>query len=325
MCILRRWVGRGAAALALALALSLVPAAAFATDGTVHCGQVLTKDTVLNNDLTNCPGDGLIIGADGVTVDLNGHEISGTEAGNAGSAGIRNRGHDDVVIKNTGLAHPYIHGFQSGILLRGVEHNRVIGLLVDGRVDDLQTSTSTGIGIALYNSHENVLKRNNASGGVSNQCGAVKGAGIALFNSDHNDIQKNLGQLSDFGIALVGSQRNVLEENQAAPENSDGNNCFGIYVADSNRNAVRDNIADNNHEGIFVPAGSRHTRIVGNLVEFNGDDGIDVNSVASTITRNTANTNGDLGIEAVSGVTDGGGNSANNNGDPRQCVNVECN
>lgn len=231
--------------------------------------------------------------------------------------------HDSL--KNNEFANLYIHGFQIGILLRGVAHNRVIGLLVDGRVSDLQTSTSTGTGIALYNSHDNVLRRNNASGGVSNQCGAVKGAGIALFNSDHNDIEKNLGQLSDFVIALVGSKRNVLEENQAAPENSDGNNCFGIYVADSNRNIVRENIADNNREGIFVPAGSRHTRIVGNLAVFNGDDGIDVNSAATTITRNTANVNGDLWIEAVAGVTDGGGNKAQNNGNARQCVNVECN
>ena len=29
----------------------------------------------LTADLTNCPGDGLVIGADGITVDLNGHTI----------------------------------------------------------------------------------------------------------------------------------------------------------------------------------------------------------------------------------------------------------
>jgi parallel beta-helix repeat protein len=84
---------------------------------------------------------------------------------------------------------------------------------------------------------------------------------------------------------------------------------------------------DNNDvDGIFVAAGSHNTRIVDNRAEFNGgDDGIDVNSSATTITSNTANKNGDLGIEAVPGVTDGGGNVASDNGDPRQCVNVDCN
>jgi parallel beta-helix repeat protein len=306
-----------------------VPAAAFgfAADGRVRCGDVLTQDTVLRNDLTNCPGDGLVIGADGVTVELNGHKIDGTDAaGSAGSAGIRNRGHDHVVIKDGEFVISDIGDFETGILLRGADRNRVIGLGVSGRVDDPENSSSFGIGIALYNSHYNVLRANNAIGGVPNRCGAVRGAGIALFNSDHNDIQQNLGQLSDFGIALVASHRNLLEENQAAPSNSDGNHCFGIHVADSNRNVVKDNLAANNGDGgIFVPAGSRNTRIVGNRAVVNGDDGIDVNSSATTITRNTANENLDLGIEAVAGVTDGGGNRARNNDDPRQCVNVDCN
>jgi parallel beta-helix repeat protein len=313
MRILREWVGRGAAILFLAIALSMVPTAAFA-DGRVHCGDVLTEDTVLKNDLTDCRGDGLIIGVDGVTVDLNGHQIDGTNA--AGSAGIRNQGHDDVTIKDGDLAGLDIGEFKTGILLRGAEHNRVSGLRVEG-----------SHAIALFNSHFNVIRGNDALGGAFNQCGAVRGAAIALFNSNGNDIQRNAAQLSDFGIALVASQRNLLEENQSAPSDSDGNQCFGIYVADSNRNVVRNNVTDNNDiDGIFVLADSRNTRIVDNRAEFNGgDDGIDVNSSATTITRNTANVNGDLGIEAAPGVTDGGGNRARNNGDPRQCVNVDCN
>jgi parallel beta-helix repeat protein len=312
MRILREWVGGGAAILFLALALSMVPAAAFA-DGRVHCGDVLTEDTVLKNDLTDCPGDGLIIGVDGVMVDLNGHEIDGTDA--AGSAGIRNRGHDKVIIKDGDSEGLDISEFKTGVLLRGAEHNRVRGLNMEG----------SSFGIALFNSDVNHLRDNGALGGAFNQCGTVRGAAIALFNSHENDIQRNSAQLSDFGIALVASHRNLLEENQSAPVDSDGNQCFGIYFADSNHNVVRNNVADNNDiDGIFVAAGSRNTQIVGNRAVFNGDDGIDVNSSATTITRNTANKNGDLGIEAVPGVTDGGGNRASNNGDPRQCVNVDC-
>jgi parallel beta-helix repeat protein len=300
--------------LALVMA-ALTAAAAFADGRVLHCGDVLTEDTMLKNDLTNCRADGLIIGADGVMVDLNGHEIDGTNA--AGSAGIRNRGHDNVIIKDGDSEGLDISEFKTGVLLRGAEHNRVRGLNMEG----------SSFGIALFNSDVNHLRDNGALGGAFNQCGTVRGAAIALFNSRGNDIQRNSAQLSDFGIALVASQRNLLEENQSAPSDSDGNQCFGIYVADSNHNVVRNNVADNNDiDGIFVPAGSHNTLIVDNRAKFNGgDDGIDVNSSATTITRNTANKNGDLGIEAVPGVTDGGGNMASNNGDPRQCVNVDCN
>jgi hypothetical protein len=43
----------------------------------VHCGQVITRDTTVANDLTGCHRYGLIIGADDITLDLNGHTIGG--------------------------------------------------------------------------------------------------------------------------------------------------------------------------------------------------------------------------------------------------------
>jgi parallel beta-helix repeat protein len=307
----------------LAFALSMVPTAAAFAAGPVHCGDVLTQDTVLKHDLTNCGGDGLIIGADGVKVNLNGHKIDGTDA--AGSAGIRNSGHDNVKINGGGVQGSGIREFKTGIRLRGAHHNRVRGLGVDG----------SSFGIALFNSHANLVRGSGVLGGEfpgPSRCETVRGAAIALFNSHRNHIQRNSAELSDFGIALVRSHRNRLGANQAAPSNSDGNACFGIYLAHSNRNVVRKNVAENNViDGIFVRAGSRNTLIVGNRAQFNSctdcisrGDGIDVNSPATTITRNTANKNGDLGIEAVPGVTDGGGNTASNNGDPRQCMNVHC-
>src|SRR3712207_1967639 len=43
----------------------------------VTCGQTITSDTRLATDLINCHGDGIVIGADGITLDLNGHTIDG--------------------------------------------------------------------------------------------------------------------------------------------------------------------------------------------------------------------------------------------------------
>ena len=73
---------------------------------TVTCGQVITQSTLLANDLPACMGEGLIIGAPDIVLDLNGHTIrSGVpiELGEEDGllAGIRNSGHRNVVIRNT--------------------------------------------------------------------------------------------------------------------------------------------------------------------------------------------------------------------------------
>ena len=77
-------------------------------------------------------------------------------------------------------------------------------------------------------------------------------------------------------------------------------------------------------DGIRVEPPARGTSLTANVTTRNGDDGIDVESPATTITANLANDNTDLGIEAVDGVTDGGGNRASGNGNPAQCVGVTC-
>jgi hypothetical protein len=45
------------------------------------------------NDLVNCPGDGLVVGAPNITVNLNGHTLDGIGLG----AGVRNDGHASAV------------------------------------------------------------------------------------------------------------------------------------------------------------------------------------------------------------------------------------
>ena len=66
----------------------------------VTCGQTLTHSVRLANDLTNA-GDGLIVGADGVTVDLSGHAIDGdgTPGATGPDAGILDTGRNGVTIK----------------------------------------------------------------------------------------------------------------------------------------------------------------------------------------------------------------------------------
>ena len=57
----------------------------------VGCGDTITTDTTLHHNLTNCPNNGIIIGADNVTLDLNYHTIDGNQQ-LAEQAGGRGRG-----------------------------------------------------------------------------------------------------------------------------------------------------------------------------------------------------------------------------------------
>lgn len=54
-------------------------AASPATAATATCGMTVTGNLQLDTDLT-CPDTALIVGADGVTINLNGHTITGPGA-----------------------------------------------------------------------------------------------------------------------------------------------------------------------------------------------------------------------------------------------------
>src|SRR3954451_20828843 len=89
---------------------------------TVSCGQTLTHSVKLANDLSNCPSDGLVVGADNVTVDLNGHTIDGVvsktfdcEVGPQGPSGEGiqdDAGYDGVTIKG-GTVQQFANGVRS--------------------------------------------------------------------------------------------------------------------------------------------------------------------------------------------------------------------
>ena len=61
---------------AAALVAGALAAPAAQASAPLHCGATITKDTKLNKDLSDCPGVGIRIGADGITLDLDGHTIA---------------------------------------------------------------------------------------------------------------------------------------------------------------------------------------------------------------------------------------------------------
>lgn len=114
----------------------------------VSCGDTITQDTTLTGDL-NCNTDyGLIIGADGITLDCNGYSITGS-SGSYGY-GIYADGRNGFSVKNCN-----VDGFQFSLYIRNSDSN-----IIESNIFNTFVALSDG----QYPSDYNVLKNNNIRG-----------------------------------------------------------------------------------------------------------------------------------------------------------------
>ena len=118
---------------ALVVLLSASPPPAFS------CGLTLTESTKLNGDLVGCAGDGIIVAADNVTIDLNGYSIVGFR--NERTAGIRAKGVSNLTIRNGTVA-----AFERGVYLYDTENVSISGVQVNAnRYEGLLAYSSTAV------------------------------------------------------------------------------------------------------------------------------------------------------------------------------------
>ncbi len=118
------------AVLALTAWMSLTPATA------AVCGLTITQNTTLTEDLLGCEGDGVIVAADGVTLDLNGHSIVGLRKER--TVGVRAEG-----VKNLTITNGSIAAFERGIYLYDV---------TDAMIDKVEVNASRYEGLMAYKS-----------------------------------------------------------------------------------------------------------------------------------------------------------------------------
>ena len=137
-------------------------------------GDTVTKDTRLTGDLSGS-GSGLIVGADGITIDLNGYAL--TMTGGSGWGIDNSKGYDNVTVKNG-----TIEGFDKGVYAVGADGLKLSDLDVIGASGP---SSSTG---AIH-----VLGGKNVT--IMNSSVAVKAAflgphGIRLDSVDGVTVKK---------------------------------------------------------------------------------------------------------------------------------------
>jgi parallel beta-helix repeat protein len=214
------------------------------------CGDTITADTTLVSDLTNCPGDGIVIGADNITLDLNGYTIGGDAmpAVTGFDIGIRNEGHDGVTIEG-GTVRQFD---------RGVEFDRASG----NRLLDLTVTNNNGRAIVGDGSTDTLIEGNFAS---SNDR-----SGLILLSSDHNMIDHNrFSGNAAAGIGGFTASQNRIEHNVLSDNGNEGT----FWTDGSNDNQIYQNsVSDNNGEGMVIDGGSSRNAVIRNHVFRNHDD-----------------------------------------------------
>jgi parallel beta-helix repeat protein len=305
-------------ALVLAAVVALLVWPPSAGGATVTCGQAITQDTRVDNDL-RCPFQALSIGADNITLDLNGHRIAGAPAILADREGATV---ENGVIEATGLVGPagiqldrahgttlrrlWVVGFriERGPFSLGIDVNEAHGVTIRGSV-----VYGHGPALRLLGSDDNRVLGNAF---VNN------GSGVLLSEADRNRVVANLLENNGFAINAGGSG-NHIRANHARQ------NDIAIIAGCGQGTVVRANLTGRNRaNGIQVEACASGTVLSQNVARRNGEDGIHVDAPSAVLHANLASFNGDLGIQAVPGVTDAGGNRARGNGNPAQCQNVAC-
>jgi parallel beta-helix repeat protein len=237
---------------------------------TVACGQTLTRSTTLANDLSNCPHNGLVIGAGNITVNLNGHTIDGTNANEPGTGGIANDNHANVTIENGTITDFYYAGVYLGP--RNVAKKL--------RVRKIGTGCKQGdicAGIFLFKSFGSKI----ANCIISNDVRAFQVNGIDVYNSpgthvEQNRILRNAGE----GLVIFGSPRTRVSGNEldANRNGMDANNG-------SDSIAVTGNHARGNRLAGIAVGALRGARVVRNVASGNGDDGLFLFDLRNSLVR----------------------------------------
>ena len=211
----------------------------------VFCGQVITQSIIVNNDLADCIWDGIVIGAPGITIDLNGHLIDGKGIG----AGIRNDGFDSVTIKN-GI----VEDFDYGVMLNaGTTRNIVEDMTV-------QKNQESGISLGRPYPVDPALPQ------------PPEPPASYDSNTDSNTIRHNRIVINDQGVWITNkAQSNLIFDNELAVN---GNEAIWIERADSNR-IEGNEIFGSSGEGVLLE-GSHSNTVIGNSLEENGGGAIKV-------------------------------------------------
>lgn len=262
-------------ALGVMLLLGISASPAQAID--INCGDVVTGHVVLHEDLNCVDSPGLIVNADGTTIDLNGWAINCTGGGYLGSCqtttlapaypgytGIDTNGKNNVLIKGPGT----INGFHFGVHVNGGSNINVKDLFLTGPVKPAVVGNPRGLNVGI-----------NVTG---TECPDPVDT---IVNIHGNEVENHSDGIGLHGADCVNVGYNIVHDN-----NSDPFECHGIHVAPGSNNNINNNEVFRNGENAGIDSGmtiqgasSTNNTVVHNNVHDNFGDGISVRFGATNI------------------------------------------
>ncbi|MGJ8662109.1 MAG: right-handed parallel beta-helix repeat-containing protein [Marinicella sp.] len=203
----------------------------------LSCGDIITTNTVMTADL-HCTTSyyALEIQANNVTLDMNGHTLSGT----SDLAGIIMHSQDNVTIKGGGA----ITGFWAGI--NTSRSNQL-------EVDNI-TFYNTGNGVIVSSGNDALIKNNDFIDMYAQ--GVYIANNVAGLTANNNSVTNNEFYQNRIGIEICGddSDRNAIRNNLIWKTQD-----YGIHVIQSNRNRIINNqILDTDNTALRMNNSSRN-------------------------------------------------------------------
>jgi len=290
-------------AFVITFSLAIIPAVKAAH---VSCGDTITNDTTLDSNLLNCPTNGIVIGVNDITLDCQGHIISGS----GGGSGILAVSRQNITIKNC-----VVQNFFEGIKFSSTTQSQLVNNIAqnnqgDGFILSLSsnnnltsnTANNNNFGFHLSSSSNNIL--------ASNIANANNGEGFFLVSSSNNTLTFNAANngIIGNGFSLSSSSNNILISNTA-----NGNKFAGFFLVSSSNNNLTSNVANINRFGFRFESASNNM-LTSNAAASNSDHGFFLSGGSSNILTFNFASNNDFGIFlAVSSNNNLTSNTANNN------------
>ena len=206
-----------------------------ATELNPACGQIIQGNVKLGSNLI-CDNDGLIVGGNDTTIDMNGFSLKGPGV-DSNKVGIMIGGQNNVTITGNGI----ISGFQSGIYVSGgtnvyaneinVNNNKVAFYLTgaqNAQISNNMVSENT-IGVALHSSKDAEVN--------FNQLSKNRLSGVTLINTANSTLHGN---------NILNTSNGIFLDTQSSLNKVDFNNVFNNILDINNANNLPINI-NNNH------------------------------------------------------------------------------
>ncbi|HET9050878.1 MAG TPA: right-handed parallel beta-helix repeat-containing protein, partial [Candidatus Dormibacteraeota bacterium] len=285
------------------------PAPAGTVTATPACGSLITASVTLTADIGPCPGAGLIVGADNITVHLGGHSITGSGSRDGKSAGITLKAHEGVTVTNGSVS-----GFSAGVAINMGVNDTVRSLKVHDNIGPAFDGAILSDGIAIFHSFgtqvlSNTLTHNGTHSGigvygVDSNATLIKGNTITAGVGGTNEPLAGVGVVVTALLEPDDARRGTpVDGNDVTNNTITGNQGSGIVSVTNINASILGNVVQGNgvstlgapRDGIqvtFDTIGGASPRtsdtVLGNTVTGSGDNGIAVYGGGNTLQGNSA-------------------------------------